>query len=153
MSEQYIVRPMTLEDVDGVFAVERESFAMPWPEAMFEEELKNPLAQYLVMENAGQIIGYAGFWLVIGEAQVTNIALLEICRGKGFGKILVEALVALAQTAQADSMVLEVRKSNLVAQKLYENLGFLPCGIREKYYLDNNEDAVLMQKKLGGENE
>lgn len=153
MSEKYIVRLMELSDVAGVFAVERESFAMPWPPAVFEEEFNNPLAKYLVLEIDGDICGYAGFWLVIGEAQVTNIALAKSFRGKGFGKILVESLVDLAQKSDADSIVLEVRKSNLVAQKLYQNLGFAQCGIREKYYIDNNEDAVLMQKSLGANDE
>lgn len=153
MQDNYRVRSMTVEDVVGVFAVERESFAMPWPEAMFEEEMKNPLAKYLVIESSGEILGYAGFWLVIGEAQVTNIALLKSCRGKGLGKVLVEALTVLAQTSGADSIILEVRKSNLVAQNVYKKLGFSQCGIRDKYYIDNNEDAVLMQRDLGGENE
>lgn len=149
MQKEYIIRKMLFEDVKGVFNVERDSFSVPWPPEMFEEEVKNPLAKYLVLESSGTICGYAGFWLVIGEAQVTNIALLKEYRGKGYGKILIEALLDLAINSQADTIVLEVRKSNLVAQKLYEKYGFSPRGIRERYYIDNNEDAVLMQKDLG----
>ncbi len=150
---KYLIRLMTEIDVDGVARVERDAFSAPWPPAVFAEELKNPLTHYLVMESKGEIIGYAGFWLVVGEAQVTNIALLKKHHGKGWGTELVEGLVNLAKDCGADSIVLEARKSNFAALNLYQKLGFAVCGVRPKYYLDDGEDALLMGKNLTDEQE
>lgn len=145
---EYIVRLMQEQDIKGIAVVEVEAFPSPWPESIFADELTNPLAIYLVLEHQGEVIGYAGFWLVLGEAQVTNIALLQNFRGKGLGRMLVQSLIDKAKNDGAETVFLEVRRSNILAQELYKKLGFVMLGVREGYYQDSGEDAFTMQKDL-----
>ena len=139
---------MTRGDISAVAAVEKNAFTSPWTEAMFAEELNNPLAVYLVLELSGEVCGYAGFWRVLDEAQVTNIAVLSSLRGAGRGKNLVSALLETAARTGAREIFLEVRRSNHAAQKFYAGLGFSVCGQRPGYYQDDGEDALLMSKLL-----
>jgi ribosomal-protein-alanine N-acetyltransferase len=140
-----IIRPMELADVDAVLKVEKASFATPWSREAFVTEVgDNDLARYLVAEVDGQIVGYAGMWLILDEAHITNVALLPSFRGRGLGSKLMEKLCELAKIAGARRMTLEVRPSNLAAQRLYGRMGFEVCGIRPGYYTDSKEDALIM---------
>lgn len=136
-------------DVDAVLKVENEAFTTPWSRAAFEAETSdNELAYYLVVDAGGVIAGYAGMWLIIDEAHVTNIALAAAYRGAGLGEKLVRALMELARERGAVSMTLEVRVSNVKAQALYTKLGFVSRGKRRNYYTDNREDALIMWCEL-----
>lgn len=136
-------------DVDAVLKVENEAFTTPWSRAAFEAETSdNELAYYLVVDVGGVIAGYAGMWLIIDEAHVTNIALAAAYRGAGLGEQLVRALMELARERGAVSMTLEVRVSNMKAQALYTKLGFVSRGKRRNYYTDNREDALIMWCEL-----
>lgn len=144
MSE-FCIRPMRLDDIDAVLVVENQSFSTPWSRKAFEEELSNnELAHYLVVEEAGQLVGYAGFWSVLDEAHVTNIALLPECRGRGLGTLLLEHMITAAKMLGAVSMTLEVRPSNTAARTLYSRRGFVERGIRPNYYAELGEDALIM---------
>lgn len=139
------VRPMHSFDIDAVLAVERASFLTPWSRAAFEAEMDdNELAHYLVIEADGEVIGYAGMWMILDEAHVTNIAIAPGFRSKGLGTVLVTALIDSAIQLGATCMTLEVRASNLDAQRLYRRLGFEPRGLRPGYYSDTGEDALIM---------
>ena len=148
MSGGFSVRPMTLDDLDGVMAVEQESFLTPWSRSAFEEELvKNRLARYLVALDADSIVGYAGTWLVINEAHVTNVAVHAGRRREGIGRLLMEALMQMARDAGMESMTLEVRVSNEAAKTLYQQLGFVSVGIRKNYYSETKEDALILWRE------
>lgn len=139
------VRRMTVEDLDAVAAIEAATFPHPWSLESFRSELeKNKAARYLVAEADGQVIGYAGAWIVLDESQITNIAIAEAWRGKGCGRELVSSLLQYLSNLGAAYVTLEVRVSNLTAQNLYKSLGFISVGKRKKYYEDNGEDAYLM---------
>lgn len=145
MKDNILVRPMAIADVDGVMAVEKDSFSTPWSRSAFEEELaQNRLARYIVAEEDGQVVGYAGMWLVINEAHVTNVAVSGSRRGGGIGRLLMETLMELARENGMGSMTLEVRVSNMVARHLYETLGFAEAGIRKNYYSETKEDALIL---------
>ena len=138
-------RAMELTDVDEVLKVEKASFVTPWSRAAFVAEIgDNDLACYLVAEADGRVIGYAGMWLILDEAHVTNVALLPDFRGRGLGSALMGALCEVAKTVGALRMTLEVRPSNLAAQRLYGKLGFEVRGVRPGYYTDTKEDALIM---------
>lgn len=139
------IRRMQPEDIDAVLVVENQAFTTPWSRNAFEEEIgNNDLAHYLVLADNGLITGYAGFWLVVDEAHVTNIALSSEYQGRGLGALLLEHLILAAKLAGAVSMTLEVRPSNTAARKLYARRGFTERGIRPNYYADIGEDALIM---------
>jgi ribosomal-protein-alanine N-acetyltransferase len=96
------------------------------------------------MVEAGKIIGYAGMWLIVDEAHVTNVAILPAYRGKRLGEKLMSALLEHAKNRGAVRMTLEVRASNTVAQGLYSKFGFTSQGRRRNYYMDTKEDALIM---------
>ena len=145
MKTEIFVRPMTVEDLDGVMSVEFDSFLTPWSRTAFEEELtQNRLARYIVAEEDGNIVGYAGTWLVINEAHVTNVAVSGHHRQKGIGRLLMEKLMELSRDSGMDSMTLEVRVTNAAARHLYQQMGFVEAGIRKNYYSETKEDALIL---------
>lgn len=140
-----VIRFMRLKDVDQVAAIEEATFAKPWSRESFRQELtRNAVARYLVAEEDGQVLGYAGAWVILDESHITNIAVREDARGRGLGKRLTGELLQVLSNLGACYATLEVRVSNLRAQNLYKSLGFISVGKRKRYYEDNNEDAFLM---------
>jgi ribosomal-protein-alanine N-acetyltransferase len=144
------LRPMQEEDVPQVTEIDREAFPTMWPPANYQREMKNGLAHYIVAvddegKKAGKhIIGFAGLWMLAGEAHITNIAVREKHRRRGTGEALLIGIIELAIKLEAHLITLEVRASNGDAQKLYAKYGFVKVGLRRGYYTDNGEDAVLM---------
>ena len=140
-----VIRRMQKRDVPRVAAIERETFARPWSEESFRREMEsNPVARYLVAERGGEILGYAGAWVVMDECHITNVAVRESDRGQGIGKMLVRALMRYVSNLGASWADLEVRVSNARAQHIYAGEGFVSVGKRKRYYEDNGEDALLM---------
>lgn len=139
-----VFRPMLLADIEFVENLESESFHDAWNQNMLENELSNALSSYIIMEVEGEKVGYAGFWNIAGEAQVTRVAISKSQRGNGYGNLLSQALVDTAWQEGVDAITLEVRETNLVAQKAYEKCGFESSGIRPGYYEDTHEGAVIM---------
>lgn len=135
---------MVAEDIPDVVEIEATAFYDAWNAGMLLNELENELTTYVVMEQEGRLVGYAGFWLVAGEAQVTRVAVAEAERGQGLCTRLTAAMVNKAWELGAEAVTLEVRESNLAAQKAYLTCGFASEGIRPNYYEDNHENAVIM---------
>ena len=142
--EGIVTREMSVADLKAVQAIEQESFHDSWAVESWLAELNSSLANYIVLEQDGIIKGFAGFWLIAGEAQVTRVAVAKDERGKGLGRILTEALIDAAWQENAEAVTLEVRKSNIAAQTVYEQTGFTVSGVRPNYYVDNKEDAIIM---------
>jgi [ribosomal protein S18]-alanine N-acetyltransferase len=139
------IEPMRLEDLDAVHAIERASFAAPWPENAYRSELEsNRLASYLVARGDEEIVGYGGMWLMVDEAHITTFAIHPAWRRRGIGERLLLAFLDLATDRHAREATLEVRLSNLPARRLYEKYGFRPVGLRPRYYSDDHEDALIM---------
>jgi ribosomal-protein-alanine N-acetyltransferase len=139
------VRDMSLADVAAVQEVETLSFPVPWPPNAFRHELtQNRNAHYIVAESEGKIVGYAGLWLMVDEAHITTFAVHPRYRRRRVGHRMLQRLFEISEEVGAEWLTLEVRVSNLGAQKLYEKFGFRRAGIRRHYYSDNNEDALIM---------
>lgn len=138
-------RRMTLADVPQVHAIEEKTFPTPWSYQSFVDEMTtNKCARYVVAEEDGRVIAYAGAWLVFDEGHITNIAVEQSARGRGVGTAVTRALMQYASNMGVSYMTLEVRRSNLAAQRMYRALGFIELGVRKRYYEDNGEDAYLM---------
>ena len=145
MPNECTVRRMILEDLDDVTAIEAATFPTPWSRESFRQELeRNVAARYLVAVKNERVIGYAGAWIILDESHITNIAIAEAERGHGYGRLLTSALMQYLSNLGAAYATLEVRRSNLRAQNLYESLGFVRLGVRKQYYEDNREDAFIM---------
>ena len=145
MQNECNIRRMTIADLDAVVAIEQATFPTPWSKDSFRQEIeRNVAARYLVAEKDDRVIGYGGAWVILDESHITNIAIAEEERGKGYGRVLTQALMQYIANLGAEYATLEVRKSNIRAQNLYKSLGFIQLGVRKRYYEDNQEDALLM---------
>jgi [ribosomal protein S18]-alanine N-acetyltransferase len=134
------------EDLDAVLKVEQASFPIPWTRSMFEQELHIPTSHFFVakVQPSKEIVGYAGYWQVVDELHLINIAIRPEFRRQGLGKHLLFYILCDGKRLGLKRATLEVRASNLAAQRLYEQSGFKNIACRKNYYADNLEDAVIM---------
>lgn len=138
---------MEPKHIAGVCQVEQHCFAVPWTARMFADELQNPLSRYMVLldrERPDHVIAYAGYWKIFDEGHITNVAVHPHWRGRKAATYLMKQLMQFAASEGIHAMTLEVRRTNLAAQGLYQKLGFAVEGVRPGYYEDNNEDALIM---------
>lgn len=135
---------MDHSDIHRVWELECVCFSSPWSEASLRDELRNKLAHYELLEADGLIVGYAGMWVLFGEAHITNVAIAPEYRRMGLGKKLMLHMFDIADRCKAQSMTLEVRERNVAAQTLYYHLGFQKAGERKRYYTDTGESAYIL---------
>lgn len=150
--------PMRKRDLkDGVLATEAHAYPSPWSPNVFHSEIDQmrsgsrhyltarrvPLDAPLQGRVRGPIVGHAGLWFSLDEAHVTNIAVHPDARRSGVATALMLALAEEALRRDCAAWTLEVRVSSTGAQDLYRRFGFVPAGVRKKYY-DNVEDAIVM---------
>lgn len=123
--------------------IEQDSFKEPWSKEAYKKEISNPLANYRVITIDDKVVAYGGFWKILDEADINNIAVKKEFRQMGYGKMLMNALIEDAKSQNIKAMTLEVRVTNESAIALYKKLGFKEAGIRKNYYSDK-EDALIM---------
>lgn len=139
-----VIRPMQADDIDQIFAIEGACFAAPWSIGTWTEVLVDPYTYNFVLEEDGTVLGYGLLWVLLDESHVINIAVDPSRQGEGFGRQLMEHLIAIAASLGIMAMTLEVRESNIAARALYESLGFEVAGRRPNYYQAEHEDGLIM---------
>ncbi len=140
-----LLRPMEIKDVNAVHEIEKQCFASAWSEQVFIDEISyNAMATYIVAELDGVVTGYIGYWQVLDEGHITVVCVNPSFRGQGIAKALISEMMKVAKKQYINKMTLEVRESNLPAINLYKRSGFYEVGVRKKYYINNNEDAIIM---------
>ncbi len=146
-----VIRPMQEKDIKQVHEIDKLSFSLPWPERSFRFELnENPSTRLWVAEAqpdnaAARVVGMLVMWVVIDEGHIGTIAVHPDYRQHGVGRKLLAKSLLEASKEGLQKVFLEVRRSNLAAQRLYESFDFRVDGIRSRYYRDNGEDALLMR--------
>lgn len=146
METEIIYREMTLSDIEQVYAIECSCFSQPWSvESLIGELTRNSdIAYYVVAEQDGKILGYAGCWIMFEEAHMTNIAVIPEYRRQGIARRIILNMMQEAASRGAVGMTLEVREFNYKAQNLYASLDFKKAGVRRKYYSDTGENAFIL---------
>lgn len=145
-----MIVPMTEEHVSSVAEIERLCFSEPWSEAALKESLDSELSKFYVYTENGAVVGYMGLYAVAGEGSVTNVATHPDHRKKGVGYALVQNALRVAEALGLESVTLEVRESNIPAQRLYEKCGFARVGVRKNFYSLPKENGVVMQLIVQG---
>ena len=140
-------------DLEPILAIEQLSFQWPWGRLSFEGELSCQNTCSYVVKSSGpdteaQIAAYAFLRRAANELHVLKIAVTPAQRRQGMATWFLNHCFALGAQQGADSVYLEVRRSNIPAIRLYERLGFREIGRRPNYYPDSNEDALVMMKDL-----
>jgi len=142
------ISPLSVRDLPEVLEIERASFSDPWSEGLFAEELDGDHRRLnAVLRLRGRVVAYTLGWIVEDEFHLGNIAVRAEYRGQGYGAKLLEHILNQAQIRGCRLATLEVRASNLPAQKLYRRFGFKEIAIRRRYYGD--EDALVMMAAIG----
>jgi ribosomal-protein-alanine N-acetyltransferase len=134
--------------IDRLMEIENEAFARPWSRVDYLTEVRRPIAHLLAIVEGEKLLAYAGFWQVMDEAEINNVAVAAEWRSKGLGKALMLGVLDMARLLGCLRVNLEVRQSNAAAIAVYEKCGFKAVGLRPGYYEDNHEDAVLMSADL-----
>ncbi|MCK4240296.1 MAG: ribosomal protein S18-alanine N-acetyltransferase [Candidatus Atribacteria bacterium] len=146
---EFVIRPMEIDDLEKVLEIERNSFSSPWTYNLFFRELTlNKYANYFVLEKEKKIIGYLGLWLMRNDIHITNIAIAKEFRRKEYGGKFLKFVEEKAAVQGIKKISLEVRKSNHIAQNMYRKFGYKVIKIWRNYYREENEDALVMEKKL-----
>ena len=139
------VREASYEDIPALCALEEECFSLPWSEKAFCEFFENGVSHCLVALMNGSVCGYVGMNLILGEGEITNLAVTRDCRRYGAATALLEQL---CKVGGLERLMLDVRISNAPARALYEKCGFTVDGVRKNFYSHPREDAVLMSREI-----
>jgi ribosomal-protein-alanine N-acetyltransferase len=150
MAPGLIERILTAADLDGVLEIEDKSFNNPTTREWYERELERPEVCfiYVLRTPAVRVAAFCAFWRVADQAHINNLAVRPELRGRGLGSQMLEAIIGEAQSLGAGSLTLEVRRSNIAAQRLYLRAGFREAGVRKNYYTQPVEDALVLAKSL-----
>ncbi|MCX6559900.1 MAG: ribosomal protein S18-alanine N-acetyltransferase [Candidatus Aminicenantes bacterium] len=145
---EFDIRRMVPADLPEVLAIERQSFSNPWLESTFGGEIQNMGLSHPMVATArpgGEVIGYVLYWLVSEEMQINNVAVHPDWRRRRIGERMLRAVMDDAKRRGATYAILEVRQSNRAARTLYERtLGFGFLAVREDYYTQPTEDAIVL---------
>lgn len=137
------------EELPAVRALELECFSDAWSEKLLQDLLTSKWDKTWVLKEAEMVCGYCNFRVIAGEGELMRIAVHGACRGRGYGRLLMERLLKEAEQENVADITLEVRASNVPAIALYEAYGFQKEAVRKNYYSDPLEDALIYWKRNG----
>jgi [ribosomal protein S18]-alanine N-acetyltransferase len=147
--QSYVIQSLKPADLDAVMEIERLSFKSPWSRQVFAEELARSWAHVdVVRQTTGAIVAFCNYWLVADEVHLLNVATHPQERRMGHASRLLAHVLEYARRAACRLVTLEVRRSNDAAQRLYRRFAFKAVGVRPHYYVDDQEDAVIMSLDL-----
>lgn len=143
------LRPMTVDDLERVMAIEPRAYEFPWSEGIFRDCLRVGYCCWCYEEN-DELLGYGVMSVAAGESHILNLTVRPESRRKGIGRKLMKNFIQLAQRHHAETLMLEVRPSNVSAIRLYESMGFNEISRRRNYYPAHGgrEDALIFAMSL-----
>ena len=146
--DNIIISKMQDEDIDEALLAEQSHNIHILSKNILKEDIKNKNYYYLVAKNnQKKIVGYIGISYVLDEADIISIVVHKDYTKNGIATLLLQEIFKFAKDNNIQKLMLEVRNSNIPAQKLYEKHGFKQITIRKNYY-DNSEDALIYEKEL-----
>ncbi|MGZ3183864.1 MAG: ribosomal protein S18-alanine N-acetyltransferase [Telluria sp.] len=149
-ADSLVYAPMRAADVEDVLALEESVYPYPWSRANFDDSLRAGYDARVLRELDGALAGYFLVMCAVDEAHLLNVAVAAPRQGQGVGRYLLDKIVDLARDKGMESVLLEVRPSNVRALKVYEEYGFVTIGRRRGYYpaAQGREDAIVMRYAL-----
>jgi ribosomal-protein-alanine N-acetyltransferase len=142
--------PVSAEDIPEILGVETRAYEFPWTEGIFRDCLKAGYSAWAVRGAGGDLQAYAFMTMAVGEAHVLNLCVEPSLRRQGLARFLLMHLLRVARAANVTLVLLEVRRSNKAAIRLYQDFGFQNIGLRKNYYpaRDGREDAFVFALDL-----
>ncbi|MEQ2043055.1 tRNA (adenosine(37)-N6)-threonylcarbamoyltransferase complex dimerization subunit type 1 TsaB [Mediterraneibacter gnavus] len=148
---EIIVRELKVEDSAAVAEMEQQIFSDPWSEKSVMETVQQKQSVCFAAEKAGHILGYLLVYHAADEAEIARIAVQKEARRQGAAGKLMQALEHYCEEHKMEKLLLDVRESNEAARSFYTKNGFVEDGIRQRFYTNPSEDAVLMSRQLGAD--
>lgn len=148
---EIIVRELKVEDSAAVAEMEQQIFSDPWSEKSVMETVQQKQSVCFAAEKAGHILGYLLVYHAADEAEIARIAVQKEARRQGVAGKLMQALEHYCEEHKMEKLLLDVRESNEAARSFYTKNGFVEDGIRQGFYTNSSEDAVLMSRQLGAD--
>jgi ribosomal-protein-alanine N-acetyltransferase len=144
------LRRATHADVAAVAALEAVAFGDPWSAESFASLVHNPAVLFLVATATGDatLAGYLVAWFAADQAEIANLAVAPAQRGRGVGARLLDGALAEGERRGTVACFLEVRASNVAAQRLYASRAFAAVGRRPRYYRNPTEDALVLRCEM-----
>lgn len=146
---EMIVRELKVEDSAAVAEMEQQIFSDPWSEKSVLDTVRQKQSVCFAVEKAGHLLGYLLAYHAADEAEIARIAVQKETRRQGAAGKLMLALENYCVEQHIGTLLLDVRESNEAARSFYTKHGFTEDGIRQAFYRNPSEDAVLMSKQLG----
>lgn len=137
------------EDLPAILEIENVSYPRPWSERLFLSEFKNEMGILYGYREEGRLLGYIFSWMLFEDVHINNVAVSPEARGRGIGGRLLQEVIDEACRRGGCRAMLEVRPSNMKALGLYAKFGFKPVSVREGYYEDTGEDALVLIAEIG----
>lgn len=140
--------PMELKDLEEVVSLEESVYPHPWTLGNFVDSLACNYHAWTLRDEDGWLLGYFLLMDVVDEIHLLNVAVTSERQHQGLGLYLLDKIAAIARGLQMESILLEVRPSNLRALKIYRRYGFVEIGRRKDYYPAHHgmrEDAIVMR--------
>ena len=151
-SAEWVIEPVRSPDELGpIVALDREAFTMPWTPEMFARALQRSshYRLFALRSISDRVLaGFVCYRITGGVLQIATVAVHETVRRRRLGESLVLFALEQGRAAGARAATLEVRRSNVAAQRLYEKLGFAAVRLQAGYYRSPVEDAVIYGRAL-----
>lgn len=146
---ELMIRTMRIEDVEDIFVIEQKCFSRPWTKEALAAVVEDEKASYLVAvdKKTSHVVGYVGAYIILDEADINQVAVLEDYRRCGIATALMQDFMQKMKERNIRAITLEARVGNKAAIALYEKIGFRTEGIRKKFYEAPVEDACIMWKR------
>lgn len=146
-----MIKRLTSDELASIMEIETSCLQNPYTQEQFAYELSdNPCAFIYGYYVEDKLVGLIDYWITFDCVQLCKIAVLKDYRKQGIGHKLMEFMYEQAKKEGCEHVLLEVRKSNEVAQAFYEKQDFLVINERKNYYDNPREDALVMGKILVG---
>ncbi|MGD2091764.1 MAG: ribosomal protein S18-alanine N-acetyltransferase [Candidatus Aminicenantes bacterium] len=144
------IRKAKANDISAIASIEQQLFPNPWQKSYFTHELSHDISYFYAAEDhlTHQVAGYIIFWIIEDLLELHKIVTAKNYKKKGIGKQLFLFMLRIARQKKVKDIFLEVRKSNTEAIKFYESFHFELAGIREAYYHNPAEDALIYRLKF-----
>jgi [ribosomal protein S18]-alanine N-acetyltransferase len=137
--------PMKRNHLRDVMRIEQDEYPRPWTTTLFTSELAQRSSRRYTVATIGPVLtGYAGLMMVDDQGHVNTLTVGKAWHRRGVGSLLLIDLARTAVSLGARHLTLEVREHNEAAKTMYMKFGFAPIGIRKNYYVETNEDAIVM---------
>ncbi len=141
------IERLDIRRVDELHAIEIRGYPFPWSAKIMQDSFRAGTACWALLDAQDSVLAYAFFSIAAGEAQLLNLCVDPEHHGRGLGRRLMQHLLHTAREQFCTILLLEVRRSNAIARRLYESLGFNTLGVRKGYYPNGpgaTEDALVM---------